>query len=823
MFKTIKAQGFEIKKNLEIEVFILKFPDKWIEDFMTNFYDFKWKKKAIKTNKLIKLLKSFSKDILEVTDLYSLKYDNTWLISQKKIDQTLLIELLTEWGDCVKETIRNFDERDKFKEWIDSLNASDLGKYEKCVLKLTDSEGAVVSNKIYSIIPKLLMNEVIKEGLVLEDKKLEFYGCEENRILSRPEMLQIKSKKENGNHYSIAINFSVQTTPGNRNPMVIYTTSIARWVEKCFKKDVLKNANTKVYVNLDEYTLYPLELSFRKGVTEWEQLSYNILKKIYIGKKIPDAYDFYKEPLKYFNSKETANLYANYRLEMGKKIMYVNSGIPMNDKFNIHYELKNLLENKYINEMEEFENVKTKKPYIFKEDIEVGTDIREFRERIFNGINKQALNIDVYSEYESKVLLNIKKQLEKDFGMDEKFDEFELNINFIHNPKILKALDENESEIARHEKRIHEIRNEIKKKPGVNACLIVLPYENEEGEKYFTHKGDPKFAIRAGFSSLACITQFLTPNFNDNIEHRVKMALFDLYRQLGYFSTCSKVKNDVSVDYSIPITALHVINFKKTPYGNTQRAFVALTQDPKAGKIFVECPALWSGSKLYWEACVAFQSVATKEGIRNFEKTRVSSDMKNKIYELYNVSKENHIMLIESNGITRAEWKFISDSEILKSEKISKYRPQYLKFGYAEAKLEVKNNSSLRIIRVRCNQEVPGYITPKKEGGKFMSKSSVFKYKGVFYGIGSRPNDKFYKNTYDAISKINSTDNKECKLTNMIELYPILLKEDDIPEQWCFLIDNYRKSAHQYKETLKLPLPLHLAYKLEEYIYKKNS
>ena len=56
---------------------------------------------------------------------------------------------------------------------------------------------------------------------------------------------------------------------------------------------------------------------------------------------------------------------------------------------------------------------------------------------------------------------------------------------------------------------------------------------------------------------------------------------------------------------------------------------------------------------------------------------------------------------------------------------------------------------------------------------------------------------------------------------DMIEIYPILLKEDDLANEWAYIVNKYRDAAHQYKGVLKLPLPMHLAYKLEEYIYKK--
>jgi len=53
----------------------------------------------------------------------------------------------------------------------------------------------------------------------------------------------------------------------------------------------------------------------------------------------------------------------------------------------------------------------------------------------------------------------------------------------------------------------------------------------------------------------------------------------------------------------------------------------------------------------------------------------------------------------------------------------------------------------------------------------------------------------------------------------MIEIYPIHLNEDDIADHWVSLVHNYREAAHQYKGVIVQPLPLHLASKLEEYIY----
>ena len=53
----------------------------------------------------------------------------------------------------------------------------------------------------------------------------------------------------------------------------------------------------------------------------------------------------------------------------------------------------------------------------------------------------------------------------------------------------------------------------------------------------------------------------------------------------------------------------------------------------------------------------------------------------------------------------------------------------------------------------------------------------------------------------------------------MIEFYPIHLKVEDEAKSWVSYLHRYRKEAIQYKGTLRNTLVLHLAMKLEEYIY----
>lgn len=88
---------------------------------------------------------------------------------------------------------------------------------------------------------------------------------------------------------------------------------------------------------------------------------------------------------------------------------------------------------------------------------------------------------------------------------------------------------------------------------------------------------------------------------------------------------------------------------------------------------------------------------------------------------------------------------------------------------------------------------------------------------GVYWGIATPPGDRLFRNSREVTSKVLKPD-KECKRPDMIEFYPIHLQPDDDPAEWVYLAHKHRELAYQYKDTLRMPLPLHLAGKLEEYI-----
>ena len=55
---------------------------------------------------------------------------------------------------------------------------------------------------------------------------------------------------------------------------------------------------------------------------------------------------------------------------------------------------------------------------------------------------------------------------------------------------------------------------------------------------------------------------------------------------------------------------------------------------------------------------------------------------------------------------------------------------------------------------------------------------------------------------------------------DMIELYPLQLQPEDDAASWIFYTNALRDLPIQYNQSTVLPLPLHLAKGLEEYLFK---
>ena len=179
--------------------------------------------------------------------------------------------------------------------------------------------------------------------------------------------------------------------------------------------------------------------------------------------------------------------------------------------------------------------------------------------------------------------------------------------------------------------------------------------------------------------------------------------------------------------------------------------------------------------------------------------------------------------MVQSDGNTRAVWGGISDKEIGGYDKAKAYYPTQVNVGMPQSPYLLSlANSGVRIIRIRSNQEVPDYFTELRvkvsdENSQRSSTSGIFKYEDVYWGIHTKPNDNRYTRSFRE-SKINCPRHSFAE-KDMIELYPLQLQPDDDAASWIFYTNALRDIPIQSNRSTLLPLPLHLAKGLEEYLF----
>lgn len=94
----------------------------------------------------------------------------------------------------------------------------------------------------------------------------------------------------------------------------------------------------------------------------------------------------------------------------------------------------------------------------------------------------------------------------------------------------------------------------------------------------------------------------------------------------------------------------------------------------------------------------------------------------------------------------------------------------------------------------------------------------MFQHEDVYWGIHARPNDPQYTSSFKN-SRIDHPQQRFAE-KDMIELYPLQLQPGDDAASWVFYTNALRHIPIQYNQSTVLPLPLHLAKGLEEYLFE---
>lgn len=304
------------------------------------------------------------------------------------------------------------------------------------------------------------------------------------------------------------------------------------------------------------------------------------------------------------------------------------------------------------------------------------------------------------------------------------------------------------------------------------------------------------------------------------------LVVYDLYCQLGVV-TLLNFQKKLPPLANTPCVGMHLCTQVHGISNKARFLPIYVTVDLLKGKTRVHCDAFSNRTVSYREACLEMAKLFWENDLEQRCVDASRAPAKQKLIELKNryYKKEDSVLfIIQSDGNTRALWSGISDKEIGRYTITDEYCPAQINVGMPKNPyLFSLVDSGVRIIRIRRNQEVPDYYTDLSEKStddrlQYSSTSGIFKYEDVFWGIHQRKNaDTQYINSFRD-SRIDHPSKRFAE-KDMVELYPLQLQSGDDAANWVFYTNALRHIPIQYSQSIVLPLPLHLAEALEEYLF----
>lgn len=818
--------AYTIVPNQKQKLYYLGFPQSWKKDLLLiaqkNNPRFK-SEYGLPTNTLKKMVDSWIDGIVALRPLNAFSDDTQWLtacvpFTDKRI--SVLFGIIKAWiaGTYIADGRTTPVIKNMAKEFNSSINISDIEALcsEKEVL-LSGDDGTV-SEDAYQAVPLIAVNKLLGRDLEINGVKLHLCYAAKNELISLP----LEDPKSH-HCYSYVFNFSVQTTPPERHALLLCNMSIRRWVHgrKNQDKDVYsENAiNVHAYVGNDKFCQVPIY--------------YSRLDRCFVWKKQDkECYDLWGyEPLI-----DVANLWE--RVEQGEKkylIPYksgmpsvikskIGVGVPVKDKAELYQQIFSYLNGIVAAAGAATTGKRTKSNIPHFRTPQEYNCYDDFRRWVALCAETSKITFEIYGlsqdPHQAELMKRLGNKIAFDFGDNHNQSILDVQIVYCEAGDMQNKLPDGSK--AGRITRCDELVETLDAANGVVACLFVIP-----SAEFYTNGGDPKQVIRNAFARTGRVVQFVVPEDDDGLisKNKVDNAVYDLYRQIGvtFLLDTEKARSNHFTDVSC--VGMHVCTQVHGIQNKGRFLPIYVDVDLLNGRTRVQCAAFDNYSVSYREACLEMAKLFWKEDLEQLCVDACRTPAKQKLIELrnkYSTPDNKVIFMAHADGNSRPLWGGMSDKATSEYEQIEEYVPKQIDVGAQKTPFYLPlTNSGVRIIRIRCNSEVPDYYTSMRIDGndsnKFSSATGVFQYGKTFWSIAPKPNDPRFNRSFIE-SRIDHPINDYAE-KDMIELYPLQLQSGDNPWEWVRFVNALRLLPIQYNQATILPLPLHLAKNLTEYLF----
>ena len=859
-YDLLRTLSFQVvnKELLSQEFYVLKFPEKWKFE-LRNLQAEITKREDDKTNVPISLLnkalRALVPDLIYIDPYAGKSGDIPWLYSSQPINAETLYLIVHNW---VKIQFSKTNGK-RLSSLLNILKPEDL-QWQPININTaewkTEPNGTAALDGSTSFI---LLPHILTAKLSQKDVEVPF-GSEVLRFRRAPLAVGTKgaeivswppiayNKNQQNWYWSVVVTFTVQTVPFQNFPVLHCDLSVRRWVSGPVTY-LPGGKENSVYLLTEVPWLEGLQQSnsFQVAPIKWQKIatteqqegesSYRLiwgsdlaplLDKLNLQNKFPTPEEIKKNPFSALNlnGSPTAALVYRHGIEPDHE---VGSGFSPQDRRCLAEQIANLLtpDCKLVSMPE---RVKLKSsvptnPFFPSSNAKKKTSLNEFQIQRCRAIREAVgnyLTIEIWYQ-EEKTKKALIEGICECLGIPEsasfpyKFPDVDLTIAIdsqllgeLGSKLSLNSEIKNEKDRRRDaiKKRTDDIKEKMSKASGVKAALIEL----DNADK-FDGDDDPKNAIRRGFACFDRITQFITPD-QKNLPHRAKSAFMDLLRQLGVQAAPPKIGiKKTNLPEKLNYVGIWLIkqNSPTSADGSIQRVpvLVYIASDTS------EIKAIAPGFKDWLPYREALLKIAKGEA-KGFQKPEeaMMRFIKPKLEEV--LSLGDTLLLCHAQNL-RSAWSWLANKHITLD-----------KIAFGKEKPEVITHfKGLRIVRVRDSQshETPEWYAQKGDE-KGWCEGIFAMGQRVFASTYNKPKQFQVPKDLSRVSYSKTTKGKPLppspdtyfKNPGLVEVTVACIQPGDDIQPWAFLAHELRHLALNYDEALKLPLPLHLAKQMEEYV-----
>ena len=652
-------------------------------------------------------------------------------------------------------------------------------------------------------------------------------------------------------YFSFTIRLTVQTVPFQSYPVLYTHLGIRRWVSH---PTHLPQGNTSIVLltqvpwlrgltasnSLQGASVRWLPPQNGKYRLSWADNLAPILNLLQFN-QLPDPNELTQNPEKWLRRSDGVIAGIVYSEKM-KPQHAVGAGVSADERRKLVEQLNCILESRGYYLVEPLPQARVVNSSVrnlfFPKDTERGKvesvaefELRKQNERrcLIGNATQRCLDLEIY--YQSHKVLNALQQtLREIFGplvetendIRWSTEELQLRVRARHLGSLGRPLDvqggrRNESDQIQNamRSRIDEVAT-LLADPADRRCGAII--ELSGADAFSKPNEDPKVALRAAFSVVGRVSQFITPLADgalyESLLHRAKASWLDLFRQLGVRLEEPDIEA-LSLPKAVRIVGIWLIKRTKSNSPTKHEGWlpVAVCIDSRDSVVYAKVNGL-DGFYTYPDALIA---IGRGEGQFLDDERKAAFFIREMLDELKGAG--DSLVLCDKQNLSRS-WPWLYNKRI-ERDRVS--------FDNQNS-IPITEFPGVRIIRLRS--EASNYETPEW----YQTKGKETKLPRGLWSISERVFGSTYGKPAQAqkasqyTSKTGTWTNSKGNLFSprpqvhipnpaLYELTAACLQPDDDPVSWTALAHVLRNTSLHYGEATARPNLLLLAERMEEYAF----